>query len=626
MPDRTQQTLDDLADLFLTGTDAPVATPPAATPKPHPQPSRPVVVEAVSAPPSTDRSPTPQPADTDHAQTAPGDSGPAAAPRLEAVLLGNLPGMAHVWLTQYAQLLAEQDGPVLLLTVNPDHRHDGQPLGCLEAELVEPRVGDVLHRFSEPHDTDDDVEPDWFAPFPQTNAATAASEPDTDTEQTDRDIAALLGFDAARTATAEQRTPSVARSADSVARLLRDRLADVDPDRRVATVLIYCDTHPREIDRLLDVGVWTLLTGADPTAVAAAQFGLESLAEADPQSRAAEVGVFVVGSPPDKSGAAAEQIAAAASPLFDQPIADLGHLQKMRPSAVRTLGSFPRLDAQWAELIAALDALEPSNPALDSDLESEVQSAAPRRESIPEPALPEVEAADEVSHTERPQEPATPEPIKPEPQVAPADTRFRRSVLDDFFTRARYQPTASVEPTKPQAAEPREIEIPVELPPRISTKSEPELVASAPLVLDDSSTTEPDLVALLAGTDPTVELHALPVRCPEHPDLQLTADAQGRLHLLARLDDADHPRATLLSLTDARRWATRHRQLLALTLGEDVTPDDATDPVLHLFTDQPDRAVPLASAIDPTIRLHLLQHLPLDTGPTWLATPLQSVS
>ena len=64
-------------------------------------------------------------------------------------------------------------------------------------------------------------------------------------------------------------------------------------------------------------------------------------------------------------GETTEQIAAAASPLFDRPVANLGHLQKMRPSAVRTLGNFPRLDTQWADLIATLDTLD--TPAVERD-------------------------------------------------------------------------------------------------------------------------------------------------------------------------------------------------------------------------------------------------------------------
>ena len=39
---------------------------------------------------------------------------------VEAVILGNLPGLSGPWLTQYAQLLAQQEGPVAILHVDDD--------------------------------------------------------------------------------------------------------------------------------------------------------------------------------------------------------------------------------------------------------------------------------------------------------------------------------------------------------------------------------------------------------------------------------------------------------------------------------------------------------------------------
>ncbi|MEM1097325.1 MAG: hypothetical protein AAGH92_00920 [Planctomycetota bacterium] len=613
--DRTQQTLDDLADLFLTGT-APAAPLPVRDTVQEPEPA--------VAPPETDASAIPP--KVEWARDEGSSVSPNAAtnsPRFEAVLLGNLPGMAHVWLTQYAQRLAEQDGPVLLLTVNPDLRHDGQTLGGLEAELIEPRVGDVLHRFDPPSaGPDDHVEDDWFAPFPQTNRG--ASE--TPTKPVDDDGPQALS---------------------SVADLLREYLAETDPARRVATVLVYCDTHPRELDRLLDVGVWTLLTGADPTAVAAAQFGLEHLVEGDPQARSVEVGVFVVGSPADKATAAADQIATAASPLFDPPIVGLGHLQKMRPAAARTLGTFPRLDAQWAGLIGVLDDIEPTE-------------TAPARATLPEPDEPALEpelATEPERHVE-------PEPIVSglefDRYVSEPQPAIRESVLDDFFSRARHRTTSKADtqapaeppvdrlradtPADSQVTDPvpsPTIEIEsfsdatvdiaaIERPVRQISKPRPtEPEPTRPVLHPTTSSHDPDLATLLAATDPALDITPLSARCPEHPHLRLAADGSGRLHLLARLSDAEHPRPTLLALTDARRWASTHRELLALTMPHRPAADaDQTawsDPVLHLFTDQPDRAVPLAAAIDPAIRLHLLQHLPLDTGPTWLATPLQAI-
>ncbi|MFA9478419.1 hypothetical protein ACERK3_08930 [Phycisphaerales bacterium AB-hyl4] len=55
---------------------------------------------------------------------------PVAAPAsVEAVLLGNLPGLSGPWLTQYAQRLAQREGPVLLLHLDEQG---------LDMEMVEP--------------------------------------------------------------------------------------------------------------------------------------------------------------------------------------------------------------------------------------------------------------------------------------------------------------------------------------------------------------------------------------------------------------------------------------------------------------------------------------------------------
>lgn len=64
------------------------------------------------------------------ASTAPtASSAPVAPVVIEAVLLGNLPGLSGPWLTQYAQRLAQERGPVAVLHLEEDQ---------IDAELVEP--------------------------------------------------------------------------------------------------------------------------------------------------------------------------------------------------------------------------------------------------------------------------------------------------------------------------------------------------------------------------------------------------------------------------------------------------------------------------------------------------------
>ncbi|MEX2213699.1 MAG: hypothetical protein WD768_06205, partial [Phycisphaeraceae bacterium] len=145
---RTNETLDALADLFLTG----VSTPPRKGPQRIPpksreeeggddvaasKPSRPATHTAVEeldgpesirlgsshlAPRDGD---SPRPAREDHSKpamrlTSDYDDAPPVPVHVEAVFLGNLPGFGGPWLTQYAFHLAQQRGPVGILHLSGD--------------------------------------------------------------------------------------------------------------------------------------------------------------------------------------------------------------------------------------------------------------------------------------------------------------------------------------------------------------------------------------------------------------------------------------------------------------------------------------------------------------------------
>ena len=164
---RTQQALDELADLFLSGqTPGPqTKDPPNGTSEPFAQdeltgpapirlrpklrgaPSPPRQEKAVAvegnAPlrlhTESDDAPvasiglTHETIETDTGDTYTDEShetdAPGHAVAVEAVILGNLPGLSGPWLTQYAQLLAQQEGPVAILHVDDD---------LIDLERVEP--------------------------------------------------------------------------------------------------------------------------------------------------------------------------------------------------------------------------------------------------------------------------------------------------------------------------------------------------------------------------------------------------------------------------------------------------------------------------------------------------------
>jgi len=174
---RTQQALDQLADLFLTGQGpATGPTDPATQPRrdelvgPAPIKLRPKLTEKPkpvgspkAAPPVEGNSPLrlrAEPPDDDSPLASIGDADPPEdqplhiadeqarasqaedtpddrAIAVEAVILGNLPGLSGPWLTQYAQLLAQQEGPVAILHVDDD---------LVDLELVEPTNRDAPDR------------------------------------------------------------------------------------------------------------------------------------------------------------------------------------------------------------------------------------------------------------------------------------------------------------------------------------------------------------------------------------------------------------------------------------------------------------------------------------------------
>ncbi len=132
----TQKMLDALADLFLTGTvpgeqvpqhpDQPVAQPAADPPRRTPGPIRLSPKTGPGADPISDaggeHDPPPLRLYTPDAESVepPTAPDPAAPPRFEAVFLGNLPGFAGPWLTQYAHQLARRDGPVAIVHLDDD--------------------------------------------------------------------------------------------------------------------------------------------------------------------------------------------------------------------------------------------------------------------------------------------------------------------------------------------------------------------------------------------------------------------------------------------------------------------------------------------------------------------------
>ncbi len=455
--------------------------------------------------------------DEDDDDSAGGSNG-AARPNValaEAVLLGNLPGMAGPWLTQYGQLLAQQDGAVAILHVDTDR---------IDLEVIEPTQHDAdgaRGAFSGPSLR---VPPGGFA---------------------GRDLIAVL-----------------------------DQLCGAR-GMAVRTILLHLDPTPEALPRLLDLDYWTLLSGADDAAVVAGYRLLKRLLESDGRVARAHVGLMVVGSDKEAGQHAAAKLRSAAANFLHTPIELIGYQQKMIPARCRTLGTFAGLEGLWPRLTEWLSRLEA--PRVDPAVAAEpVASSIERSEALAE-----------------------------EPPAA--------------ASRAALPPLDA--PVRVEAVSPPKSERQAQTPPRWELTCEP----------DESQAVEVDLFGLI-DSDARAAASipgglALEARCPSQPHTQLALDSMGRLHLLHRHDSAEGdpptPKEAIVELVAVRDWARQHRQLLQLTeRGRRFDPE--ADPVLHLFTDRADLSVHLVSRLGDLLKLHLLRDVSVGEQRTFFCTPLSA--
>jgi hypothetical protein len=559
-PTRTRQSIDELAELYLTGMQA--SAQPRPDPLEGPPPIRlapkPVAATAPSAAVLDAHPVPPQPAkhpdDPGHpilrltegddtaerqellGQDAPDNDRPAHGERpagssrsdasddrainahrpayaqAQAVILGNLPGISGPWLTQYAQLTAQQRGPVVVLHVDEE---------TIDLELVEPR---------------EEAQP------------------------------------AVRSDTPAVRIPPAAPGSGLVG--LLDALVRAE-QAPVQTVLVRLPAEPdaMAVSRLSALEDWTVLCGADDASVVATYRMLKQVVEHDPRNAGKHVGLMVMGSDEPAVHHAADKIATAAASHLSTPVRLVGQLQQMQPVSVRQLGSFPDPVGVWPELVAWMRGLE-----------------TPADESPPPPAdKPEEKAMSQ--HAEPIISPHLRVPPRPARPQAPHDEPAPPTGPESPDQAHRPQAPRTAMPVREQAAPPA------------------------------TTTAELDLFALLnQGPAAIPGGTPLEARIPAAPSIQLALDAQGVVHLLVQHALADDPRRAVPELMEAKRWAEENRSLLALTQRDrGFAP---APPVLHLFTDRPEQATALVARLGDTLRLHLLQKVTLGRETGWFCTPL----
>ncbi len=598
---RTQQALDHLADLFLTGQapaaqtqtqprgstpitqskrddlvgPAPIRLRPKLTENPKPPAAYPPPIEGDAplrlkpeppAPPAsheTDGSPIAtigEVQDHDDPQTqyesdTPEDTRAAPAVAVEAVILGNLPGLSGPWLTQYAQLLAQQEGPVAILHVDDD---------LVDLELVEPTNSD--------------------APSPGVSL----------------------------------RMPPGGGQIDP--RSILEAMLDSSDGEGTApqTVLVHLDPQNDELGlaRALCIEDWTLMCGADDLAIVGGYKMLKHMVETEPAVAGKKLGLMVMGSNPKDSQDAARKFQSAAESFLQTPVQLLGWQKQMVPVNLRHLGRFEDMDTVWPRLAEWFARVAPAESVQEDRPEAEPVAAV--REPVKQQVIPEIEAPAVVSAPEPEPVAATPEPAKPKTsELLEEWAQISAKRQPTVPTQAPVQPERVVQP-QPVVAPPS---APVAAPQPVAATPPP---AKKPQPVEAATSDEPNLVELLmAGHGAVPGGIALEARCPHQNQTQLLLDQDGRLHLLCRHDSEgfDSLQAAMVDLLQARHWVREHLELLALTQRQ-LKFDGSTEPVLHLFTDRADWATALIARLGEALKLHLLQEVSVGQQSAWFCTPL----
>ncbi|MEM1107660.1 MAG: hypothetical protein AAGH99_03115 [Planctomycetota bacterium] len=415
MDDKTHNTLDALADLFLTedavsdslSGPAPIKMRPKPAAPPRPansnEPPEPTLDELeeltqellevgaaleneTQSKTAEGSAPTLRLAGGSDEPTAADEWSPRASQPIvgvaEAVVLGNLPGMAGPWLTQYGQLLAQKDGAVAVLHVDAD---------SIDLEVIEPTQHDapgtpgMASAFNGPSLR---VPPGGFA---------------------GRDLIAVLD------------------------QLCRSRVMPVQ------TILFNIDPTPEALPRLLDLEYWTLLSGADDAAIVAGYRLLKQLLESDDRVARAHVGLMVVGSDQDAGQNAAKKLRSAVANFLHTPIELIGYQQKMIPARCRTLGTFTGLEALWPRLTEWLSKLEAPEVTPEATPEAKVETAATDVVSEPDHAEPRGATLPPLDEPVQVEANAPAWELTPEPEAA-ADQEIDLFELIDSDARA----TASI--------------------------------------------------------------------------------------------------------------------------------------------------------------------------------------
>ncbi|MCE9589677.1 MAG: hypothetical protein K8S99_04045 [Planctomycetes bacterium] len=499
----------------------------------------------------------------------------------QAVFMGNLPGFGGPWLAQYAHYLARQGEAAVILHLEPDEA---------DVELITAHAAGA----GTGHGPSDNV------------------------------LLAQWASDSVRLDLVE----------------LLDSLLHEAPVQVHDWLFHFTAGENEEIAlRAAALGHWTWLCGADEAAVAAAARQMTAmLGVLDPADRPT-LGVMVMGSDDDSAVRAAQQLDQAVRLATGVPVQLIGSQRQMGPVTLHRLGTFEEAAASDAAVSFAIDHLAVPVAVADAPL-AEPATPTPAAPGTPgathindihdPPAVAAVPVPDIVTFLKAPQ-PATPMSAAPvHPAAPPASTPAfsaphpqrpqqpaQPAPQDAAATRPAPAPRPKAPPVTPPpiaarpSPSPRPAAPATPVPPPV-----PEPVASHTVEADADA---PELVEFMLSQLPGAI--ALDAVCPRHPDTRLVLDQDGRLHLLCQHTTPGDLSAALVVMLESRAWAREHLALLRLTQRQLRFSDDA-EPAMHLFTDQSRAATALITRLGDMVHVHLLQEVQLGDETAFLCTPL----
>ena len=563
--ERTDKTLDALADLFLTGSsasDGAVAGTGSLRPvwAQHREASKQLVapgpIRMAPKPAARVRRGRAAEAEAGDAEAVAGVIGDfsardVAAPSVsrthlvEAVFLGNLPGFGAPWLTQYAHRLAQRHGPVAVLHLD-DEQIDLEVVATVDDPSLPPHTSIFIHR------------------------GEACGEE-------------LLDC-------------------------LHD-LSQLDPSAvRAWLIHIPGPLSGSMLAKAYEVPRWTVLCGADEAAVVSAYQHLKKLLGEDSARDQRRVGMMVMGCDQEAARSAQRKLNAAAGSFLHTPIGLVGSQQQMVPVARRVLGTFTGSDQLWPSVRAFMETMQGrALPDAEQSIDPGYTRSGRQSSSVHAGEDPiELEAPRTATDTG-------------EEDVATGASSLRGPV-DDAGEAAAWSADmmrdSGALDTSPPPEAPEAPEAP-ELPETSQSQHPPE--SQQPTAARTPPQVRPDLGVYLPGA------LGLEAHCPRHPEHHLMIDQDGRLHLMGRCDTdgegMDSLRSEIMGLIETRTWATEHLELLKLTQRQ-CRFDPQAEPVLHLFTNDAKAAARMVGAGAPPVRLHLLRLVQVGQQQTWFCTEL----